>query len=61
MAWAKLTRSPTFPLSFYVIGGMTWMKTSIDIGAFEVKSIMQHSKTYERLLKTYENDYKIVY
>ena len=61
MKWSKLTVINPIRLGFYIFGGMLWAKSYINLGGFQVNSILEHNKTYENMLKTYENDYKIVY
>jgi hypothetical protein len=61
MAWARLTTKFSTTIAFYLAGATMWAKTSIDLGAFEVRSVMGHSKAYENMLETYEKDYNIVY
>jgi hypothetical protein len=59
--WSRLTANNQLRFNFYLIGGMLWAKSYIDLGAFQVNSIIEHNKTYENMLSTYENDYKIAY
>lgn len=59
--WSRLTANRSVQLGLCLFGVTLWTKTYLDLGSFEVMSIMRHNSTYENLLQTYEKDYKIVY
>lgn len=61
MKWSNLTSNNLLRLNFYVIGGMLWAKSYLELQAFPSQSILKNKNIYEHLLETYENDYKIVY
>jgi hypothetical protein len=61
MSWSRLTANRTSQFSILLIGGSLWAKAFIDLGAFYVNSIFEHGKSYEKVLRAYEEDYKIVY
>lgn len=61
MKWSRLTANRYVQLSGFAFGANLGAITYSDMGAFWDKSICEHEKSFVRVLRAYEDDYKIVY